>query len=118
MADKNSVSEVNNPVTPTTATPATSSAGSTGAGPKFRLDDANLRSSYSNFVNVNSTREETVLLFGMHQAWTANQKEVQVQLTDRIIMSPYAAKRLATLLNRVIQEHENRFGLLGEKAEA
>lgn len=117
MADNTNAPETNpgSPATPSTAAGSTAAA---AAGPKFRLDDSNLRSSYSNFVNVNSTREETVLLFGMHQAWTANQKEVQVQLTDRIIMSPYAAKRLATLLNRVIQEHEARFGVLGDRSDA
>jgi hypothetical protein len=35
-----------------------------------------------------------------------------VQLTDRIILSPFAAKRLAALLGNVIREYETRFGQL------
>ena len=35
-----------------------------------------------------------------------------IQLTDRIIISPYAAKRLAALLEGVVKEYENRFGAL------
>ena len=53
-----------------------------------------------------------VLLFGLPQAWQSGQKEVTVQLTDRIILSPFAAKRLMGLLGNVVREYENRFGAL------
>ena len=36
-----------------------------------------------------------------------------MQLTDRIILSPFAAKRLAMLLENVVREYETRFGELG-----
>jgi len=78
----------------------------------IKWDDSNLKSSYANFCNVASTREEVVLLFGMNQAWHARQSEVTVQLTDRVILSPFAAKRLAALLDSVIKQHEGRFGPL------
>jgi hypothetical protein len=42
-----------------------------------------------------------VLLFGINQAWHGGQKEVTVQLTDRIILSPHAAKRLSILLGNL-----------------
>jgi hypothetical protein len=77
-----------------------------------RWDDSNMRSQYSNVCNVTGTREEIILLFGVHQAWQSGVKEVTVQLQDRIILSPYAAKRLNLLLNRVIREYENRYGPL------
>lgn len=83
-----------------------------GAPPKIRWDDANMRSAYANFCNVTSTREEVVLLFGMNQAWHAGQKEVTVQLTDRIVLSPFAAKRLGMVLNNIMREYESRFGQL------
>jgi hypothetical protein len=67
---------------------------------------------------VASTREEVVLLFGMNQAWHAGQKEVTVQLTDRIVLSPFAAKRLAVLLNNLVREYESRFGKLDIEARA
>ena len=78
----------------------------------IKWDDSNLKSSYANFCNVASTREEVVLLFGMNQAWRAGQAEVTVQLTDRVILSPFAAKRLAVLLDNVVKQHESRFGAL------
>jgi Protein of unknown function (DUF3467) len=81
-------------------------------GTKIKWDDANMKSSYANVCNVTSTREEVVMLFGINQAWNRGQKEVTIQLTDRIIISPYAAKRLATLLEGVMKEYESRFGAL------
>jgi hypothetical protein len=85
-------------------------------GTRIKWDDSNMRSSYANVCNVTSTREEVVMLFGMNQAWNRGQKEVTIQLTDRIVVSPYAAKRLAVVLDGVIKEYENRFGALNIEA--
>jgi uncharacterized protein DUF3467 len=82
------------------------------AGPKIRWDDTNMKSSYANVCNVASTREEVVLLFGINQAWHSGQAEIPIQLTDRVILSPHAAKRLALLLDNVLKEYESRFGAL------
>jgi len=78
-----------------------------------RWDGSNMQSSYANVCNVSSTREEVTLLFGTNQTWQpANQAELSVQLTNRIILSPYAAKRMSILLNNIITEYESRFGEL------
>ena len=79
---------------------------------KIKWDDSAMKSSYANVCNVTSTREEVVMLFGVNQAWNRGQKEVTIQLTDRIIVSPFAAKRLAMLLEGVVKEYEKRFGAL------
>ena len=79
---------------------------------KIKWDDSDMRSVYANVCNVAGTREEIVLLFGMNQAWHAGQKEVKVQLTDRIVVSPFAAKRLSILLNNVIRDYESRYGVM------
>jgi hypothetical protein len=84
--------------------------------PTIRWDDSNLKSSYANVCNVSSTREEVVLVFGINHAWERGQSEVQVSLTDRVILSPFAAKRLAGLLANVIREYESRFGALNLEA--
>ena len=85
---------------------------------KIKWDDSNMKSAYANVCNVTSTREEVVMLFGMNQAWTRGQKEVTIQLTDRIVISPYAAKRLSMLLGGVVKEYESRFGALNIEASA
>jgi hypothetical protein len=87
-------------------------------GTTIKWDDSNMRSGYANVCNVTSTREEVVLLFGMNQAWNRGQKEVTIQLTDRIIVSPYAAKRLGMLLDGVVKEYERRFGALNVEPPA
>jgi hypothetical protein len=94
------------------ATKASEAAETTIEGTKIKWDDSNMKSAYANVCNVSSTREEVVLLFGVNQAWNRGQKEVTIQLTDRIIISPYAAKRLSLLLGSVVKEYENRFGTL------
>ncbi len=84
---------------------------------RIRWDDSNMRSTYANVCNVASTREEVTLLFGTNQSWHTGQKELTVGLSDRIILNPYAAKRLSILLNNVVAEYESRFGEIGLDGE-
>ena len=86
--------------------------GGAEGGFRVRWDDSNMRSLYSNVCNVTGTREEIVLLFGVTQNWNAAAKELVVQLLDRVVLNPYAAKRLHMLLGRVLQEYESRYGAL------
>jgi len=83
-----------------------------GTQMQVKWDDTNMKSSYANVCNVMSTREEVVMMFGVNQAWQAGTKEVTVQLTDRIILSPHAAKRLSLLLTNIVKQYEDRFGQL------
>jgi hypothetical protein len=78
----------------------------------LKWDDSKMTSTYANVCNVSSTREEVTMLFGTNQSWHTGQKELTVQLTDRIILNPFAAKRLSLLLNNIMKEYENRFGEL------
>ncbi|MCU0597378.1 MAG: DUF3467 domain-containing protein [Desulfobacterota bacterium] len=95
------------------AAPAAGAQQAAAAGQtRIVWDDTNMRSGYANVANVAGTREEIVLLFGMNQAWHAGQKDIKIQLMDRIVMSPFAAKRLSMLLNQVLQDYEKRYGQL------
>jgi hypothetical protein len=100
--------------TKATETPAAKEA----QGTRLKWDDSGMKSSYANVCNVTSTREEVVMLFGMNQAWNRGQKEVTIHLTDRIVVSPYAAKRLSLLLGNVVKEYESRFGALNIESGA
>jgi len=80
--------------------------------PKLKWDTSKLASNYANVCNVSSTREEMVFIFGVNQAWERTQRELEIQLTNRVIMSPHAAKRLSMLLNNVVGEYESRYGEL------
>lgn len=78
--------------------------------PKVKWDTQGLKSSYCNFVNATSTREEVVLNFGVNQNWDRMSGEVEIELAHRIIVSPFAAKRLTDLLQKLMAEYENRYG--------
>ncbi|EAT14824.1 DUF3467 domain-containing protein [Desulfuromonas acetoxidans] len=78
----------------------------------IRWDGSKMRSTYANVCNVSSSREEVTLLFGTNQNWHAGQKELTVELSDRITLNPYAAKRMAVLLMNTMTEYEKRFGEL------
>ncbi len=83
------------------------------ATPKVKWDDSNMKTSYANVVNAASTREEVTMFFGTNQTWNvADAKELVVQLSDRIVLSPFAAKRLYVLLGTVLKEYESRYGSL------
>ena len=78
--------------------------------PQLRMNTANLKSSYCNMCNANSTREEVVLNFGVNQNWDRMASEVEIELAHRIILSPFAAKRLTDLLQKLMAEYEGRYG--------
>ena len=83
-----------------------------GTGPKVVWDDSKMQTSYANVCNVLGTREEIMLLFGANQAWHGGQKEVTVALSERIVLNPFAAKRLLQLLGQELKEYEARYGEL------
>ncbi len=83
------------------------------AQPRVNWDDSNMETTYANVVNAASTREEVILLFGTNQSWKGVEAEVDVHLSNRIILNPFAAKRLAILLGGVVSAYEQKFGPLG-----
>ena len=81
-------------------------------GPKVKWNVEHLKSSYVNFANANSTQEEVVLNFGMNNSWDRMASEVEIELAHRIVMSPFAAKRLAELLGKLVAQYEARYGAM------
>lgn len=107
--------ETSTPTEPKTENTNPEPAGAqTPPSPRLRLDDSAIKISYANFANATSTREETVLMFGMLQSYNRAQNEVPVQLNDRIVMSPFVARRLSRMLISLLKNYETRFGPLGE----
>ncbi len=92
--------------------PTVAAAPQDAVAPKVKWDDSAMRTSYANVCNVLGTREEIMLLFGANQAWHGGQKEVTVLLSDRVVLNPYAAKRLHLMLEQGLKEYEARYGEL------
>ncbi len=76
-------------------------------------DDTRMVTNFSNVVNIQSTREQVDLFFGTNQTWNVtDERPLSIELSNRIILSPFAAKRLSLALNRVLREYEQRYGAL------
>jgi hypothetical protein len=82
-----------------------------GRTPTVNWDDSSMKTSYANVVNAASTREEITLFFGTNLTWNPGEaKEFHVRLNDRIVLNPFAAKRLWILMGAILKEYESRFG--------
>src|ERR1700754_2583303 len=76
-------------------------------------DDSKMATHFANVVNIQSTLEQVDLFFGTNQTWSVpNDRRVQVELSNRIILSPHAAKRLWLALGGVLESYEARHGEL------
>ena len=83
---------------------------------RLRVDERNMRTSYANAFRTNGTAEEVMLDFGLNlvspAAGQQDQPEIVFQVSDRIIMNYYSAKRLTITLGQLIRRHEEQFGEL------
>jgi len=84
-------------------------------GVELVWDDADIMSSYANVATATATQEEFFLLFGQHQSWKGVPEggKVEIQLNNRMVMNPAAAKRFAAILVRSLEAYEERFGKIG-----
>lgn len=78
--------------------------------PDVVWNDANMKSTYVNATNVVAGREEVIMLLGLNQAWQMNQGKVNVNLAERVVMTPFTAKRLAIMLAATIRAYESKYG--------
>ncbi len=79
----------------------------------LKWDDTGMSTSYANVVNLSMTREEVGLFFGTNlTSGMVATNELTIRLSDRIIMTPLAAKRLSLLLAANLKAYEERYGSL------
>lgn len=76
-----------------------------------RLDDSKLVACYANFCRVTGSPEELILDFGLNpQPFGAPVESLDI--SQRIIVNFYTAKRMAAALQMALQRHEAAFGVL------
>ena len=85
--------------------------------PRVKWNDSTMKTHYTNAFNVFSSREEVTLLFGTNQTLYNGQEEVNVDLSNRLILSPHRAKALSVMLNNVLSQYEKIYGSLGLEAQ-
>jgi len=81
------------------------------ARPTVTMNDSNLLASYANLCRVSSTPEELILDLGLNPN-PYSQTDTTVQLSQRVIMNHFTAKRLLAALSVTLQRHEQAFGVL------
>jgi len=81
----------------------------------MRESGPDVEAGYVNVFQVTSTRDEIVLLLGERQPMGEDPEEVRARLKERIILSPFTAKRLAMMLGSCLRDYESRYGPLDGK---
>ena len=83
---------------------------------RLRINEQNMQTCYANAFRTNGTAEEVILDFGLNLMNPAvqqqGQPEIVFQVSERVIMNYYSAKRLAITLSQLIRRHEEQFGEL------
>jgi len=75
------------------------------------VDESHIVATYANFCRVTGTPEELIVDFGLNKQVAGTSPET-IQLTQRIIVNFFTAKRLAYALGMAVQRHEQAFGML------
>jgi hypothetical protein len=75
------------------------------------VDESHIVATYANFCRVTGTPEELIVDFGLNKQVGGTSPET-IQLTQRIIVNFFTAKRLAAALVMAVQRHEQAFGVL------
>ena len=73
------------------------------------LVETHANSAYSNFARVTSTAEEVIIDFCLNPNPFATGRQ-EIQVSQRLIMNFYTAKRLFSALGMTLQRHEQTFG--------
>ena len=79
--------------------------------PQVELDDSAAVCSYANFCRVTGTPEELIVDFGLNTQ-PVGIPEKPINVTQRIILNHFTAKRLLAALSMSVQRHEAAFGVL------
>jgi hypothetical protein len=75
------------------------------------VDDSRAVTDYGNFCRLTGTPEELLIDFGLN-AQPSGTPTQPVQVSQRVVVNFYTAKRLAHALQLTVQRHEAVFGVL------
>ena len=78
---------------------------------QLQIDDSQAQTTYSSTVRVSGTAEEINLDFAGPLRPTGP-KAATLKIEQRVILNPWAAKRLAVALGQAVQRYEQSYGQL------
>lgn len=73
-----------------------------------------MQSVYANFfrLSLSLSTEEVLMDVGLHTGLMSGQGMEPIQMSHRLVMNPYVAKRLIESLRQIVARHEQAFGAL------
>ncbi len=77
--------------------------------PEVVLNEQGANVAYANFARVTATPEEVIIDFGLNPNPFFNGRQ-EVNVSQRLIVNFYTAKRLLSALSMTLQRHEGAFG--------
>ena len=75
------------------------------------VDASKAHAAYCNFCRVTGTPEELIIDFGLNTQPMGVPSE-PIEITERIVMNYFTAKRMMAALQMSLQRHESAFGVL------
>ena len=81
---------------------------------KVRFDDSKMSSTYANVANVGMSQDEVSFLFGVNRTWGAVDDAVNIELSNRVIMTPAVARSFCETLQRVLAEYDRQMAAKSE----
>lgn len=97
---------------PKTPAPAASNAGEQRPQQQqVTVDASKAHAAYANFCRVTGTPEELIIDFGLNTQPMGVPSE-PIEITERIVMNYFTAKRMMAALQMSLQRHEAAFGVI------
>jgi hypothetical protein len=79
--------------------------------PLVTVDLSRTHTAYANFCRVTGTPEELIIDFGLNSQPMAKPNE-PIEISERVVMNYFTAKRMLAALQMSLQRHEAAFGVL------
>ena len=112
MDDKRAIPEEDASQNPEMTKVSVAAPSTSDGGPVIRWDESNARTISPKTCTIHATPEEFSLLFATQRPPQVRGYEQALPLTERIVLSPFMAKRVAAQLNVVLRQYVLRFGPL------
>lgn len=109
--------DLNTPTPPTGPQVTGPQVAGPGAPPmsvQVQVDVTKMQSIYCNFfrLSLSSSTEEVLMDVGLHTGILTPGGMEPINLSHRLVLNPYVAKRLLESLKQIVARHEQAFGVL------
>lgn len=77
---------------------------------QLRIDEADVKTFFSSTSRIWGTAEEIILDFSQGVRPTGQRNVAMLKIDARVVLTPWAAKRLAIALGQTVQRYEQAYG--------